>query len=785
MKNEDKQDIECTLFPKAFNTTTYVPTTLGLYIDSVIGGRYKKEVENVRAYVAAGDKEHAAACKKNLPLLVPGGRMEGGRKLEHLVGYSACVVTDLDHVAGSPRELLARAKELAYVKAGHISPSGTGLKLFVLVDSDKAHHLQAFQVVSRRVEADLPGVKVDPSGKDANRGCFVSYDPEAFYKVESVVVNIPVDPGKAASFAEPGAASLSNYIDKYEIGNVFVGGGRHSYVVKLASALNTAGFAAGEVASECLRRYAEPDFGEKEIRGIVTDIYHRYQSSHGSNSRRQATAGEKGKGIKSVKNLTPVSENAHSSEESPMGYDIEPEEGDFPHFDKALLKEVPTLLADIVKMSVDDTEYDLMMLAALTMIGSVLSGVSGIQQNEVYYPPFYTLVIGPSGSGKGCINRVHKVVLAWQHRVFDNSKREVDEYKKKKEAAELYKLQQRGSKGKSSTVNAPEEPELVRQKQLHISGYTTTARMIEQLDANAPYTSLLYETELDSMNNTMAQDFGGYGYILNQSFHHEPVSSGSKTNGSFLVEHPRLGLFATGTPGMLARLVPSTESGLYSRLMIYHIMGNPRYRPLTSDDNVYENAFYFDKLGVRLLEIATFLEKWPTFVSFTDRQRKKLDRYFEREYYNVRVFGNDDVTSVVLRHRLIIFRIAMVLTALRKGEARVTERNRNISDVDFDIAFHIGTTCLRHALMVSTTMKHSETEQHFKGHTAQRDLFAAMPDKFKTAEILAEASVRGISRASVFRMLKKAQDYKLLISLGGGYYQKTESGKNVASSEMG
>ena len=242
MKNEDKQDIECTLFPKAFNTTTYVPTTLGLYIDSVIGGRYKKEVENVRAYVAAGDKEHAAACKKNLPLLVPGGRMEGGRKLEHLVGYSACVVTDLDHVAGSPRELLARAKELAYVKAGHISPSGTGLKLFVLVDSDKAHHLQAFQVVSRRVEADLPGVKVDPSGKDANRGCFVSYDPEAFYKVESVVVNIPVDPGKAASFAEPGAASLSNYIDKYEIGNVFVGGGRHSYVVKLASALNNAGF---------------------------------------------------------------------------------------------------------------------------------------------------------------------------------------------------------------------------------------------------------------------------------------------------------------------------------------------------------------------------------------------------------------------------------------------------------------------------------------------------------------------------------------------------------------
>ena len=784
MENEDRQDIECTLFPKAFNTTSYAPTTLGLYIDSVISGRYKKEVETVRAYVAAGDKEHAVACKKNLPLLVPGGRMEGGRKLEHLVDYSACVVTDLDHVAGSPRELLVQAKELAYVKAGHISPSGTGLKLFILVDSDKEHHPEAFQVVSRRVEADLPGVKVDPSGKDANRGCFVSYDPSAFYKEESEVMNIPVGPVRTDTFAEYWPTSLSNYIDKFEAGNSFAGGGRHSYVVKLASALNGAGFAGNEVALECLRRYTEPDFGEKEIRTIVADIYRRYQSSHG-NTRRQATTGGTDGSLKSLKNLTPVSENVHSNEESPLGFDIEPGEDDFPHFDRTLLEGVPTLLADAVKPAAGDTEFDLMMLAAITMVATALPGVSGIQQNEVYYPPFYTLAIGPSGSGKGCVNRVHKMVEVWQRRVFDNSKRKVDAYKKEKEDCDLRKQKQRMSRSKTPVGPSPAEPELVRQQQLHISGYTTTARMIEQLDINSPYASLLYETELDSLNNTISQDFGNYGYILNQSFQHEPVSSGSKTNGSFLVERPQLGLFATGTPGMLARLVPSTESGLYSRLLIYRILGGAPYRPLTAADEVYESAFYFDGLGIRLLEIATFLEGSPTFVSFTDAQRKKLDRYFEREYYNVRVFGNEDVTSVVLRHRLIVFRIAMVLTALRKGEERINIRNRSITNADFDIAFHIGTTCLRHALMVSTTMKHSETEQHFKEHTAQRDLFAAMPDTFKTADILAEAAVRGISRASVFRLLKKAQEYKLLISLGGGCYRKTESGKNVATSEMG
>ena len=78
-----------------------------------------------------------------------------------------------------------------------------------------------------------------------------------------------------------------------------------------------------------------------------------------------------------------------------------------------------------------------------------------------------------------------------------------------------------------------------------------------------------------------------------------------------------------------------------------------------------------------------------------------------------------------------------------------------IADDDFEIAFHIGKCCLRHSLLVSTSLKHSDTEQHYKLPDAQVDLFEAMPDEFKTSDILEKARVRGISRASVFRMLKK------------------------------
>ena len=709
----------------------------------------------------------------------------GGRKLEHMVRYSGCICIDLDDVLLPPEQILSQAAQLGYVKAGHISPSHTGNKLFVLVDSDQEHHLQAFEQVRAMIENDLSGVTVDISGKDANRGCFASYDPDAFYKEVAEVVHVPQETVPVAKKAPAVRASsypdnsLSNYIDKFEANNPFAGGGRHSFVLKLASALNSAGFDENEVMAECLRRYVEPGFAEKEIRGIVADVYRRYRSSHGSNPWCPPTASTGQKSLTSVTSLTPISENPTTEGESPLGFDIDPDEVGLPHFDRVVIDRFPGLLSDVLKVAADDREYDLMLLSSLTVLSTVMPGVSGMLKKQLYKPPFYTLIIGPSGSGKGCINVVRKLADPWQDYIFDISKAKVKEYEEQKELSDNYKAQVRAAKGKKPVGLPPEEPVPVCQKRLHMSGYTTTARMIEQLDVNSPYASFLYETELESVNNTIMQDFGGYSYVLNQAFQHERIGCSSKTNGTSFIEFPELGFLATGTPGMLLKLIPSTESGLYSRLLIYRITGRADYQPLTSVDDTMCSVRYFERLGQRVLDMAVHLEKSPTFVVFSDKQRKRLDRYFEREYNNVRVFGNDDVASVVLRHRLIIFRIAMTLTGIRKGETKGTAEEIEILDDDFDIAFHIGTRCLSHSLLVSTSLKYSDTNQRHKLPDAQVDLFDVMPDEFKTSDIIDEAGVRGISRSSVFRMLKKAQEYSLVVLVSTGYYRKTEKGKNV------
>ena len=785
MDLEKRQTVECTLYFSAFDTQTLMLTTLERYIADVRSGKHKKAVEKVQAYLAASENEKAEAGKKILPLLVPGGAMAGGRKLEHMVRYSGCICFDLDDVLLPPEQILSQAAQLGYVKAGHISPSHTGNKLFVLVDSDQEHHLQAFEQVRAMIENDLSGVTVDISGKDANRGCFASYDPDAFYKEVAEVVHVPQETVPVAKKAPAVRASsypdnsLSNYIDKFEANNPFAGGGRHSFVLKLASALNSAGFDENEVMAECLRRYVEPGFAEKEIRGIVADVYRRYRSSHGSNPWCPPTASTGQKSLTSVTSLTPISENPTTEGDSPLGFDIDPDEVGLPHFDRAVIDRFPGLLSDVLKVAADDREYDLMLLSSLTVLSTIMPGVSGMLKKQLYKPPFYTLIIGPSGSGKGCINVVRKLADPWQDYIFDISKAKVKEYEEQKELSDNYKAQVRAAKGKKPVGLPPEEPVPVCQKRLHMSGYTTTARMIEQLDVNSPYASFLYETELESVNNTIMQDFGGYSYVLNQAFQHERIGCSSKTNGTSFIEFPELGFLATGTPGMLLKLIPSTESGLYSRLLIYRITGRADYQPLTSVDDTMCSVRYFERLGQRVLDMAVHLEKSPTFVVFSDKQRKRLDRYFEREYNNVRVFGNDDVASVVLRHRLIIFRIAMTLTGIRKGETKSTAEEIEILDDDFDIAFHIGTRCLSHSLLVSTSLKHSDTNQRHKLPDAQVDLFDVMPDEFKTSDIIDEAGVRGISRSSVFRMLKKAQEYSLVVLVSTGYYRKTEKGKNV------
>lgn len=760
---------------------------LDQYINEVKNGAHAPAVARIRELVAAGKNKEADCLKKELPLYVAGGEMQGGRRLEHMVAYSGCICIDIDDPAIPPAEVLRIAGNLPYVKAGHRSPSDTGDKLFVLVDSALESHRLAFELVRRRIETDIPGVTVDKSGKDPNRACFVSHDPTAFYKEESEVLSVPLpDPELEAHQPRPSAGrtadALTNYIDKYEQDNPFAAGGRHSHVVKLAAVLNNAGFSQYEVVAECTRRYVQPDFQAGEIEKTVTDIYRRYSTSHGSNPFRPKEESENRKTAETAKIAPDGVQGGLVADNEGEGADIEPDSSLLPCFDEAVYEHLPSLLADVVKRAENRTEKDILLLSSLTLLSSVMPGVRGSLKEHEYAPPLYTIITGSSGSGKGCIAGLQKLLDPWQQYIYDNSFYEVEQYEQENEEYEAYRIQKRQNRASKQPAGpAPSKPKVVKQRNLRITGSVTQARLVELLHTNHPYTSCLLDTEMETIVNMLSQDFGNYSDIINKAAHHETVGSSSKKDGSLLAKFPCLAMLCSGTPALLPRLIPSTENGLFSRFLMYKIAGGGQYHPLTSADDTPAASSHLDSLGQCVLDYGVFLDGSPTWVKFSNAQRKRLDRFLESEYYNVRSFGHEDLESTVLRYRLIIFRLGMTLTGLRKAESGSTERVWTISDEDFDLVFHIGKICLQHAYVVATSLKQASGEVHFKFPHAMRNLFASLSESFKRSDALAAANGCGVSASSLDKFLRKAEKSNLIVSEGGGYYRKTEQGKQVVA----
>lgn len=781
-----QKEVEGTYFDSAFQTGSASLMTLNQYIGKVKSGEYARPIAYLRGLIKAGKKDEADAYKKKLPLYVAGGVMEGGRKLEHMARYSACIVIDIDDSPIPVLELLRRAAEFPYVKAGHVSPSGTGVKLFIMVDSDLKNHNLAFEIVKHRVEVDLPGVKVDISGKDPNRGCFAGHDPNAFYKEESEAIEIPVadpEPQAASGHSSGSVCSgtrLSNYIDKYEQSNTFVAGNRHSYLVKLSSVLNNAGFSLYDAVSECVRRYGSADFPAAEVETTVNDIYRRYSASHGSCAFRPDGTSSVPKSAKSAKSATPFPKMAQKDAEYGECDDIELDSTLLPCFDENIYDHLPPLLTDILKCAYSRTDRDILLISSLTLLSSVSPGVKGSLGEHDYTPAFYSIITGGSGSGKGRIAALQRMLEPWQQYIYDNSRHQVEEYEELQEAYDNYKMHKRQKQTSKQPLGpAPSKPKVVKQRNLALTGNVTQARLVELLEANYPYTSCMVDTEMETVLSMFSQDFGKYNDVLNKSYHHEPVGSSTKSSGSFMVKRPNLALLLSGTPAMLPRLIPSTENGLFSRILMYRIPGSGTYRPLTSADDSPAASEYFESWGQRVLDIGVFLDNSPTWVKFSDAQRKRLDRFFEREYYNVRSFGNEDMESTVLRYRLAIFRIGMQLTALRKGESGCSERVWTISDDDFATAFHLGKVCLQHAYVVATSLQSASSEVHFRFPHHLRNLFVSLLDSFKRIDVVKEANVREISESTVDKFLRKLQKNDLIISEGNGYYRKTERGKQV------
>lgn len=268
------------------NATSKEPVNVefGSIIQGIVNGRWKERIEDIRIL----DKASYDNAKRDLPAVTWSGCFSE-RKASAITSYSQYIILDIDNLEQEQViNLKIKLKDEEYCCFVFTSPSGKGVKILCKVDTDQEHHLAAFLHLQNYFENKYL-LKIDNSGKDICRLCFVSYDPEAINKTGKVF-EVDKKYGAVNNYIMP--AGLSNYKPTADTSKIFdlcvkwvsntasyVQGMRNRYCFNLACALNRTGVSAAETEQLLLNNY---DLDPKEIAHVVKSSYFHNSHEHGT-----------------------------------------------------------------------------------------------------------------------------------------------------------------------------------------------------------------------------------------------------------------------------------------------------------------------------------------------------------------------------------------------------------------------------------------------------------------------------------------------------------------------
>jgi hypothetical protein len=102
-------------------------------------------------------------------------------------------------------------------------------------------------------------------------------------------------------------------------------------------------------------------------------------------------------------------------------------------------------------------------------------------------------------------------------------------------------------------------------------------------------------------------------------------------------------------------------------------------------------------------ELSKFLEEHPSEFHLTPAQWAFLNNKFDIWLHHEVNFWEEDGSSTVKRLALILFRIAMVLSGIRKYEDGCTSKDITCTEEDFQTAFQLVEVYREHALVMLST----------------------------------------------------------------------------------
>lgn len=751
-----------------------VDMTLEEFVKLLRGERWKVQVEEYQRLKASGRETEAKKLKRKLAALVIAGRCDGSHAETNLKQWSGDAMLDVDKCNGRVSEFLQVLKDTPWVKAAWRSVSYDGLKLVVRVEAESVdEYRMAYALVAWHV-AQLLAFPCDMSCKNPTRPCFASYDPEAFFRpdtevfpwrrfvtehpdrVGEILAELKVKTPAGAS-GPPVAASgmLHTFFNEFLEQNPFVDGKKNEFLLKLGRIARYKGVGEEELArlkTLAVERLAGMGCAAGDIPPRIDSGYRYADMNKGPE--------------------TPVF-RAHKAQGSPMRYS-EPNEGEEEaeleklEADK-LRREVPCLpdelfdrLPDFLKRGLthvrNKRERDILLLSMITNISGCLPGVRMNYGGMVYSADLYLVALAGSGRGKGVMQLAAILPAAIQEYYDELNRKDEREYRQK---LLKWNLEERLAAQEKRVPDLDQCPEMPVERILKVAPNISKSQLILALEAGGAVGLVMNASELDMISSAMHQEYGKHDDVMRAASQHEEVSSYFKTDHRLVVvSDPHLALCASGTPAQLHKFISSLENGMYSRVAFYVGQAHWEYKSANPGKARLDMRAYFKGMGEELLRMFIFLSGSPTEVVFTEEQWKEHTERFRTYLREVVAEDDDSPGAIVLRHGLMMSRIAMVLTALRKCEPQWNTSEWKCSDEDFHTAMQIVDVLLEHSLLLSTSMDDTAGRiRPVKAFFKLRPVLKKMPREFTYSELMAAANEAGLPTASVKRYLLRLVYY--------------------------
>jgi len=329
----------------------------------------------------------------------------------------------------------------------------------------------------------------------------------------------------------------------------------------------------------------------------------------------------------------------------------------------AVYENLPEILQRGTSVFDVNHEKDVFLSGALGILSGLFSKVHGLYSSDETFSNLNFFIVAPPSSGKGSMKYA---------RILGNS---------------IHKARINGYAIDDA------------QHLLYIPANSSSSVVIRHLDENNE-NGIVFETEADTLSDTLNQDWGGYSDLIRKSFHHETISYSRKKDREYIeLNQPKLSVILSGTPDQVQSLIHSTENGLFSRIIFYAYEGTDLWKNVAPRADRLNLKLFFEGLGDEIKTIHDAYVLKPFEFDLTQDQWDALNQQFSEWLRAITTFIHKDASSIVKRLGIVQFRLAMILSILRHYEnGHIVDENIICEDRDFRTAQLLSNTYLEHGL---------------------------------------------------------------------------------------